>query len=234
MVSIHKKLVGKPLDPWAELLQGAGVVSIVTATSLTQGQGAAGTSIATASITPAANQLLLLHVVTATSGGGATPSSITGNGLTWTLVDDVALGNVRSTVYSAIGASPSAGAITINYSVAQTNALWQVVQLNNAATSGTVVQHAVGSANNTAVSATLGAGPTPGNAVLGFLAHNSTTADPTPGPDAYVAVTAQQTRSTPSVKQWIEFSQSPQSATVTATNPSAGNYGFVAVEIKHI
>jgi hypothetical protein len=231
---IHFKGVGHPLDPWESLLRVP--ASKVTAAVLDEGSATGTISAqATNSVTPSANKLLLLTVVTATVGGAATPSSVTGNGLTWVAVNDVAAGNVRVTVYRSMGASPSAGAVTINYGVAQTNVLWQVAQFSNVNTTGTngsgaVVQSAVGSANSPTVTATLAAAPSLANMVTGHLAHNSTTAAPTPGSNAAILGT-QATLTSPSVKRFVQANPAPANAVQGCTNPSSGNYGFIAVEI---
>jgi hypothetical protein len=224
-----------PLDPWESLLRIPG--SKVTGAVLTEGAATGAiTAQATASVTPAANKLELLTVVTATVGGAATPSSVTGNGLNWVLVNDATFGNVRCTVYRSMGASPSAGALTINYGVAQTNVLWQLAEFSNVNTTGAdgagaVVQSAIGQANSPNVTATLGANPSPANAVSGHLSHNSTSAVPTPGSGA-AALGTQATQTTPSVKRFVQFCSAPASPIQQCTNPTSGSYGWVVVEIK--
>lgn len=84
--------------------------------------GASGTTIAVTSWTPTANAVAFLTIIMERSDGvtPAAPSSITGNGLTWTKVADL-LADPAATfrrcgyLYAApTGASPSTGGVTVN------------------------------------------------------------------------------------------------------------------------
>lgn len=114
----------------------------ITATAVTNGQGSStadATSYATASVSPTANRLLLLAVANGHTGGtDLVPSSVTGNGLTWVLVTDEDNGaNLHISVWRAMGASPTAGAITINFGATQHNCLWSLTEFDGVDTSGT-------------------------------------------------------------------------------------------------
>ena len=64
--------------------------------------------------------------------------SLTGNGLTWALVTSANVdANRRLCLFRALGASPSAGAITITYTSSQLSCCWSVVQFENVNTTGT-------------------------------------------------------------------------------------------------
>ena len=111
-------------------------------TTLTTGTAANVTQTSTASISPAANQPVLLYVVAHPSGGPSYPTTVSGNGLTWVAIEsdnyDVNSGEVHI-VYRAAGASPSSGAITIDFGAGNTqlDINWTVIQLSGADTSGT-------------------------------------------------------------------------------------------------
>lgn len=120
---------------------------------------------ATASHTPASNTLQLLAVEAWDPLGATLPtfSSVTGNGLTWVAVGTLTSGGIlRHSVYRALGASPSAGATTINISILA-NCSWCLVEATGIDTSGTngsgaIVQTVTNqSASATTLSATLAA-----------------------------------------------------------------------------
>lgn len=119
----------------------------------------AGTSFATsANLTCSANKLYLACVVNQTSGGGATPSGLTGGGQsTWTQVRTALVGaNERMTIFRALSASPgAAAALTATWSSSQGSfgAIW-VIEYAGVLTTGTNGADAVvQSASNTSSSA---------------------------------------------------------------------------------
>ena len=105
----------------------------VTRTSLTSGydNAPAGTC-TTASITPTSNALVLLAVF---HNNGADPA-VSGNGLTWVKIDrqNRSGGNGNVTIYRALGAFPTAGAITITTGASR--CAWSVVEYTGVDTSG--------------------------------------------------------------------------------------------------
>lgn len=144
-------------------------------TLLTSGvNSGAGTSFATASISPAGNHLILLWVE---SHPTASPTA-TGNGLTWVQVDQATDGNSRATVLRAMGASPSSGAVTIAFgATSQDTCKWLIVDYGNVDTSGTNGSGALVQSNHntatpvTSLTVTLPAGIGAGNAVAAAIAH---------------------------------------------------------------
>jgi hypothetical protein len=91
----------------------------------------------TTSITPTANAAVVLAVV---SGTNQPVTSVTGCGLTWTIMDNQPFNatNHRLTWVRGIGASPTAGIVEINFaSGAASGASWMIVQTTGAATGGT-------------------------------------------------------------------------------------------------
>lgn len=155
----------------------------VTATALTTSQGTSATSFNTASISPSSNKLVVLTVGNKFAGVPNTPTA-TGNSLTWTQIatrrssSDTSL---RITMFRAMGASPSSGAITIDFAgQTQANCEWSATEFGNVKTSGTngadaVVQEADNDASGTAtgITVTLGAFANANNATHGVVITNT-------------------------------------------------------------
>ena len=128
----------------------------LSASALTAGgTGVDATSFTTASITPTANRLILACAHTVQSTPFVTPV-VTGNGLTWVNINTRTQGvNDHFTLFRALGASPSAGGVTFNYT--GTNIVritWSIIEIDGVDTSGTngsgaIVQSAVNSGDNT-------------------------------------------------------------------------------------
>lgn len=155
----------------------------VTVASLTSGNNdVAHTSTSTASITPAANKLIVAAIGCYRSLGTAVQPTLSGNGLTWVAINSqtVATGgdSLRVTVFRSMGAAPSTGVITINYGgVTHAFSTWSVVEFDGVDTSGTngsgaVVQSAVGSGTSTTALATLAAFGSASNATYGASQWN--------------------------------------------------------------
>lgn len=117
-------------------------VSIANKTTGTDVDG--NSTAATASITPGSNNLILLTVSsrTAISTDPNQPTA-TGNGLTWVVVgsivwDTTSASRKRITLLRALGASPSAGAVSIDFGAQnQTDVVWSVDEVSGIDTSGT-------------------------------------------------------------------------------------------------
>lgn len=121
------------------------------------------TSYTTSSITPTSNKLLLLTVASRT-GISTNPNqpTVSGNGLTWVAIDtrvydDTSSSRRRITLFRAMGASPTSGAVTIDFGgQSQTNYTAVIDQITGMDTSGTNGSGAiVQSANNYDASATV-------------------------------------------------------------------------------
>ncbi len=125
----------------------------IVPTHLTTGENTTDqASYATASISPAGNTLVLLWVAqTATTANG--PTSVTGNGLTYTEVARAQAAATTIVLYRAMAAAPSSGAVTINFNAGDTTtgAAWSAVQYAGVNTTGThgsgaIVQNVASSA----------------------------------------------------------------------------------------
>ena len=141
----------------------------IVGSNLTSGAAVTGGPWDTASISPSAYALVLVAVVirNAASTDPTTPT-VTGNGLTYTLVnpngtalyDSSSSSRRKLFVFQSLGASPSAGAVTITAGEASAAAAWAVDQFINVDTISTAVQAATNAdesgATNT-ITATLAA-----------------------------------------------------------------------------
>jgi hypothetical protein len=193
-----------------------------------------GPGYTTASVTPTANRLTAIAICCSHATAAEVPSSVTGCGLTWTQMSPngtqtYAAGNRRVTWFYAFGASPSAGAITINFATTHTGCTWAVFDFPGARLSTAPVQGAVGTAASTTVTATLAALESSKSAVIYALGRvlNEVSAPPAAG-------------------SWTELSDragtSPPSAMETAwaindvdANPTwatSGGSAIVLLEIK--
>lgn len=127
----------------------------VSATNLTNGEkNSSQSSASTASITPTSNSLVLLACM-CRNGASTNPTtpSISGNGLTWELINSCLFDNDSTSrrkifLFRAMGASPSAGAVTITWGETETNSVWSIDQFTGVDTSGSngsgaIVQSAI-------------------------------------------------------------------------------------------
>ena len=152
----------------------------------TNGTNTDATSVATASISPSANTLILASIGSEVASGTANEPTASGNGLTWVVVATRVQGLHRITVFRALGASPSADALTFDFAgQTQLTFVWSVIEVSGADTSGAngsgaVIQSAVNSTSGTQVlTVTLGAFANTANATFGFFyidANNGFTA----------------------------------------------------------
>lgn len=154
----------------------------VIGTNLTAGSDVDGGSASTtASVSPTANNLILLTVASRT-GITANPNqpTATGNGLTWVVVNTViydasSSSRRRITVFRALGASPSAGAISISFGGQnQTDIGWSVDSFSSDTSgtngSGAIVQSTTNkdeTGTATSLTVTLAAFGNAGNATFG-------------------------------------------------------------------
>lgn len=160
---------------------GAGVV---TATHLTTAASATdATSYVTASISPSANKLILACVHSWSQSGNVTPT-LTGNGLTWVAVNSaISIGGARVTVFRAMGASPSVGAVTIDCGgQIQYRQEWSIAEFGGVDTGGTngsaaIVQSATNIGPATSLTMTLGAFGSTNNATYGAFGVHTDDAD---------------------------------------------------------
>ncbi|HOR57373.1 MAG TPA: hypothetical protein PLV82_01725, partial [bacterium] len=140
-------LYGIPATPTAK--------AAVSMTALTSGGAGPGlTSANTASISPSSNALVLLWVENRLAGGTPGTPTASGNSLTWTQVATVTFNTTgtplsRLTLFKALGASPTSGAVTIDFGGAtQGNCVWSIAEYTGVSTSTPVVQYATNNADS--------------------------------------------------------------------------------------
>ena len=152
----------------------------VTANQLTSGAATGVTSQDTASISPGANKLILVSIYNRNINPAVQPT-LSGNGLTYVLVRTETLTIHRVSIYRAMGASPGAGAITIDCGgTSQDQLEWSVTEFDGVDTSGTngsgaIVQSggAQDSGGTTSMTITLAGFGSTENAAYGSIRHGA-------------------------------------------------------------
>lgn len=198
----------------------------------------------TATVAPSANQLILLTVCTRTEiTTDPNQPTVTGCGLTWVAVNSVVYDNSsssrrRETLFRAMGASPSSGALTIDFGgQTQVGKSWVLDQVSGVNTGGTngssaVVQSAVNSEPTSLVTTlvvTLASFANANNTTYGVFCIGN-------GTDAIVAgvgFTNIGYNKEASENNLSTFSQYKPSndTTVEITFPSSTEIGGIAIEI---
>ena len=209
----------------------------LVATNLTSGGNipSGSTTFVTASITPTANALVLLWITNEhLAGTPAVISSVTGCSLTWESIDNVNYGsNCRLSLYRALGASPTTGAVTITYPTSEWAAVWSIEQITGVSTSGSngsgaVLQSAQNSdgASGSSLTVTLAAMQAGSYNVCGWSFNINDVTFSAGGGWTQLA--------SPSIVRPIQILtayNTTQDNTATATSTSAGSRGGIAVEI---
>lgn len=215
----------------------------ITATNLTFGGDTDGNSTATtSSVSPSSNKLQLLTVSSRT-GITTDPNqpTVTGNSLTWVAINTIVYDTTgssrrRETLFRALGASPSTGAISIDFGGQnQTNVIWNLDEASGMDTSGTngsgaIVQSATNKDESGAASSltvTLGAFGSTANVAYGSFSTDTTT--------TYTAGTGfsilKQLQSSTDMSTASEINTANDTS-VDINFDSAGGVGGIAVEIK--
>lgn len=215
---------------------------ITIANLTTYASGVSATSFSTSAFTPTGNKPVLASVTTRVAAADPNTPTLSGNGLTWVMVGssqnyDNSGSQKRVTLFRAMGASPSNGALTADFAgQTQTDCVIVVDQLTNADISGTngsgaIVQTAnasdtTGSTNT--LSATLAGFTTLANATYGVCAIGNTGTF-TPGG----GFTTVGTNGTSNITLATEFKDSNDTG-VDFSFSANGELGLIAVELKHV
>lgn len=213
--------------------------SPIAASNLTtNGDNTDATSYTTASIAPTANRLILAWVWAI--GADAPPEpTLTGNGLTWVSVATTVVGARRLTLFRAMGASPSSGAVTIDFAGdTQTGCIWSIAEFSGVNTSGSNGANAIVQAvadntasNVTSFTVTLATFESPNNATAGGFGIPLNTAG-LPDPGSGFSEIGQRNQSSPNLAFVSEFrNDNDTSVDATwgaSTVPAAG----IAVELR--
>lgn len=107
----------------------------IACTNLTASGSGAGSSKATASVAPTANNIVLVFINTSSTND---ITSVTGASMTWVEVADITYdsGNRRETLYRGMSASPGSGALTLNAAGSQSAWAWSIFQCSGVLTTG--------------------------------------------------------------------------------------------------
>lgn len=222
------------------LAGNAAITNPVIPTGLTSGTDSTDQSVfTTASITPTADSLVLLSVLNTKAESADTPT-VTGCGLTWVAVRSKPFStsdSYRITLFRAMGAAPTAGALTITFPSGQTGCSWAINEFGNVNTGGTngsgAIRNdvdAISTETGTSLTATLPQIANSRNATFGCFGW-TTNAAVTPG-TGYTE--AQEVQATAPARTLQAEYQVGKDRTVDATGPSvvAGGIAAIAVEIK--
>lgn len=207
---------------------------------MTGSSEAATTTFATASVSVAANQPLLLQVTTSLgNGGGVDVTSVTGLGITWQKVISQASSNANlfQSLWRAMPTSASSGTLSITIPSPVTNVGWKLIQISGADTSGTNGSGAIRQSGSLAkavspISVTLPQAIATGNITMGFLAYNASSSTNT------ITVGSGYTELLPKVdapgpeSNWTTAEwKSPGSTTVDFSTSNSGSKSLLAVEV---
>lgn len=215
-------------------------MAITLNTLTSHGDSADANSYTTASsFTPGANRLVLAFVENSKGSTANTPT-VTGNSLTWVQVATVAFSTGsrrRLTLFRAMGASPTNGALTADFAgVNQTSIAISVFELDGVDTSGTngsgaVVQNATNTGEAvSSVTATLAAfGSASNGAVAGVGATANVGITHDTGWSEIHDITSVTLPATALETQWIATNDTTASGTMVSGTASMG---IIAIEIK--
>lgn len=213
-------------------------LSVSNLTTFNQ-DGLADNDWVTSSVTPTGNALVLVTVTVATNGGyDPLPDSVTGNGITYALVDsnvwDGTSGSRRVTLlYRGMAASPSSGTITVAWGSQTSLRGSMVVDEITGVTTGNngadaIVQSVDGNNGDSgsSLSLTLGAFGSANNGTYGVFGEWNTLT-PTAGSGFTIIGGIVGTNET-SVSEW----KASNDTTVDISYNSATNIGGVAIEVE--
>lgn len=201
----------------------------VTVASLQSGKVDATTDpVVTPSFTPTANRLVLAAIG---SYDRAAAPTLTGNSLTWVLVLSTVNSSYRVSVYRAMSATPTAGALTIDYSDPGDFTTWSIVEFDGVSLAGTdgsdaVVQAVGATGTSTTALATLAAFGSAGNATYGASQWGGGPVTPGSG---FTELHEERAYTTYSLEtEW----KNSDDTTVDATAATSLAWAIIGVEIK--
>ena len=197
------------------------------------------TSYTSSSFTPTSNALVLVGIGNSQGSATAATPTVAGNGLTYVQVNTVTFdsGLKRETIFRAMGASPTAGAITVDFGgTSQTGCHIVVVQFTGTNTSGTngsgaVVQSATASGAGTSISVTLSA-LTGSNDAVWMIAGNRGASGFGGTPEAGWTENTDATGGSPNYGHTDIYRLATTDNTPSTTIGASDNYGAVALEIQ--
>ncbi len=220
-------------------------MAVATPTNLTKsGSSTGASSYNTASVSPGANRLQLLTVASRTGiTANSNQPTVTGCGLTWVAIatvvyDDTSSSRKRVTLFRALGASPSSGALTIDFGgQSQTHCQWNLDEsasgFDTSGTngSGAIVQSVTNkdsAGTATTLTGTLAAFGSANNATYGACVNGGASSSLTQG-SGFTKIADDFTSANLDVM--TEF-RSDNDTTVDFSCASGDELGIIAIEIK--
>ncbi len=219
------------------------MASIVGSTLVTGSSASAATSFTTASISPSANNLILIAVRSNGSGVPRNTPTITGAGLTWVLITTTVVNTTNTgkiSLLRALSASPSSGTLTIDFGgQTQDECHWNISQFSNVDISGTNGSGALvqSNASNSGTSSTgpfqttLSAFSSTLNATYGFLGTDggsNVSESATPG-SGFTQLGNDNSNNRLLLTEW----RNDNATTVNFSITNATRWGVIAMEIKN-
>lgn len=186
----------------------------------------------TASVNPTDGARLLLRVVT---GGpnGAVPAAptISGLGITWTLLDTATTGNsnVRLSTYTAVAGSGT-GAVTITYASNPNNCSWQLLEVANASGTPGIGAHQMAATLSTTPVVSL-TGTVANSTIVGMIGYNAGSGQAITAGSGWAALGTRQTASSPSSSAHTEWDSTSPSSSVGWTTGDGSGKVVTAIEV---
>lgn len=185
-----------------------------------------------ASITPSASCLLLLFIHTA-GAGAAVPSTIVGNGVTWTQLQTTSSSSFIlsvGTLYSATtDRSFSTGTITVTFPAGQLGMEFTVEQVMSTQGLPFVQQSSIGTVSATNPTLTLSSTPSPDSVLVGMASKPSTS---TPAYSAGGSFTQLSAVTSAEKIAGSEYWVSPTDGVIRFTGASHADSKIAGVEVR--
>lgn len=191
-----------------------------------------GNTYVTASISPTPNAQICIALLLV--GGITAPTSVIGNGITYSLVasitfDTVATPTAQLRFYKGSSESPSAGVITITIGANQIGATWSVFEFTGYDVATPFPQFPTNRADtNATVSVSMGAFDSSNNGTLLIASSNLSNTYTDTSPLSSVSST---TGASPSRSLNVAYA-GENVATPTTTLNTARNWGAIGIEVK--
>jgi len=213
-------------------------MAIGTPTLLTAGSDTSNSvpSYATASITPTANEVVVLYVLTTIGSGTAGTITPTHPDITFSAAVQSQTFNGtlrRLEMFTGVAsASPGGGVVTLTPSAAtQTGVMWVVQQWTGVDTTTPVVQSAKNSGTGTTLSTTLAAFASANNATAAGGANDAAGSGTWTAGTSFTLLGYPAAMATPSARIAGEY-QLANDTTPELTNTASTTWGFIAAEMK--
>lgn len=178
-----------------------------------------------------------LYLGVEVSGAAVATPTITGLGLTWTLVDSQTVGGTgeKLAVYEAqVGGSAVSGALTITVSTTPSGCNWVLYKVMGHNQTGTTVQTVKTVVFATTVTLNFAAAANSLNRQIVFVAVSPQNTGNTITPEAGWVEGAEVVRSTPNDKLWAAHQPTAFDTSITVADDSSYDYAAIGLEINFV